>query len=96
MPPMPPVLVFAFVAGLLTIVAPCTLPVVPFVLGTGTTGRRRRPLGIALGFGATFVLVAVLLASLLAAAGLTTSQLRVTRSRSARRSASSGRRAPGR
>ncbi len=33
---MPLVLTFAFIAGLLTIVAPCTLPVVPLVLGVGS------------------------------------------------------------
>ncbi len=77
MPPLLPVLAFAFVAGLLTIIAPCTLPVVPLVLGASSGGSLRRPLGIVLGFGTTFVLVAAVLASFLSAAGLTTSHLRV-------------------
>ena len=71
------VVAFAFVAGLLTILAPCTLPVVPLVLGAGSAGSGRRLLGILVGFGASFVLLSVLLASLLDAAGLTTSQLRL-------------------
>jgi cytochrome c biogenesis protein CcdA/thiol-disulfide isomerase/thioredoxin len=70
------VLGFAFVAGVLTILAPCTLPVVPLVFGTAATGGRRRTLGILIGFGLTFVLAAVVLASALAAAGLTTDRLR--------------------
>ncbi len=74
---MLPVLAFAFVAGVLTILAPCTLPVVPLVLGVGSSGNGRRPLGIVVGFGASFLLVAILLASVLDAAGLTTSQLRL-------------------
>ncbi len=74
---MLPVLAFAFVAGLLTVLAPCMLPVVPLVLGAGSSGSRRRPFGIVVGFGASFVLIAVLLASVLGAAGLTTSQLRL-------------------
>jgi len=73
---MPLVLTFAFIAGLLTIVAPCTLPVVPLVLGVGSGGSGRRAVGIVLGFGASFVLLSVLLASLLATAGLSTGQLR--------------------
>ena len=70
------VLAFAFVAGVLTILAPCTLPVVPLVFGAAATGGRRRTLGILMGFGLTFVLAAVVLASALASAGLTTDRLR--------------------
>ncbi len=71
------VLGFAFVAGILTILAPCTLPVVPLVLGASSTGGRRRILGIFVGFGGAFVIVTVVLASVLAGAGLTTDRLRV-------------------
>lgn len=66
----------AFVAGLLTIAAPCTLPVVPLVLGSAGGGGARRPVGVVLGFGLTFVLTAVLFAAGLAALGLTTDRLR--------------------
>jgi len=67
----------AFVAGLLTFVAPCTLPVLPLVVGAGAAGGRRRPLGVVVGFGASFVVMSVLLASLLGASGLAAAQLRV-------------------
>lgn len=70
------VLGFAFVAGVLTILAPCTLPVVPLVFGAAATGGRPRTLGILIGFSLTFVLAAVVLAAALAAAGLTTDRLR--------------------
>jgi cytochrome c biogenesis protein CcdA/thiol-disulfide isomerase/thioredoxin len=69
-------LAFAFIAGILTILAPCTLPVVPLVLGASATGGRRRSLGILVGFGGSFVIVTVVLASALASAGLTTAGLR--------------------
>ena len=36
----------AFIAGLFTILAPCTLPVVPLVLGSAAGGGARRPLGV--------------------------------------------------
>ncbi len=71
------VVAFAFIGGMLTILAPCTLPIVPLVLGASSTGGRRRTLGILFGFALTFVAVTVLLASALAAAGLTTDRLRI-------------------
>jgi cytochrome c biogenesis protein CcdA/thiol-disulfide isomerase/thioredoxin len=71
------VLAFAFIAGLLTILAPCTLPVVPLLLGGAAGGGRRRILGIFTGFAATFIAVTVLLSSVLAGAGLTTDRLRL-------------------
>src|SRR5690349_16639774 len=71
------VLAFAFLAGILTILAPCTLPVVPLVLGGAAAGDRRRIAGLFVGFGASFVVVTVLAAALLASLGLTTSILRL-------------------
>ena len=71
------VLGFAFVAGVLTILAPCTLPVVPLVLGTAASGGQRRTTGLVAGFSLTFVATTVVLASALAGAGMTTSGLRV-------------------
>jgi cytochrome c biogenesis protein CcdA/thiol-disulfide isomerase/thioredoxin len=71
------VLSFAFVAGILTILAPCTLPVVPLVLGASATGGRRRSIGVVLGFGSTFIALTVVFAAALAAAGLSTDRLRL-------------------
>lgn len=41
---------FALLAGCLTILAPYTLPVVPFVLGAASGQGRRRVLGVVIGF----------------------------------------------
>jgi cytochrome c-type biogenesis protein len=51
---------FALLAGILTIAAPCTLPVLPILLG-GSVGQtsRSRPAFIALGFVISFAAVAV-------------------------------------
>ncbi|MEO8229040.1 MAG: cytochrome c biogenesis protein CcdA [Chloroflexota bacterium] len=70
-------LVFAFVAGVLTILAPCTLPVVPLVVGSTLVGGHRRVVGVMAGFGLAFVATTVVLASALAALGLTTDLLRL-------------------
>ena len=71
------VLAFAFVAGLLTILAPCTLPVVPLVLGGAAGGGRRRIGAIFVGFGASFLAVTVVFAAALASLGVTTDRLRL-------------------
>jgi cytochrome c biogenesis protein CcdA/thiol-disulfide isomerase/thioredoxin len=71
------VLGLAFVAGVLTILAPCTLPVVPLILGSATGRGRRRVAGLFAGFAASFVAATVLVASVLASAGLTIEPLRL-------------------
>ncbi|HLQ48574.1 MAG TPA: cytochrome c biogenesis protein CcdA [Candidatus Dormibacteraeota bacterium] len=71
------VLAFAFVAGLLTILAPCTLPVVPLVLGGTAGGGRGRIGAIFVGFGASFLAVTVVFAAVLANLGVTTDRLRL-------------------
>ena len=58
------------VAGLATFLSPCVLPMVPVVFASGTAGGRRRPVGIALGLGITFVLATLLASRVLAALGL--------------------------
>ena len=71
------VLGFAFIAGLFTILAPCTLPVVPLLLGGTVGGGRRRISRIFVGFGASFLAVTVVFAAVLANLGVTTDRLRL-------------------
>ncbi|HYR32887.1 MAG TPA: cytochrome c biogenesis CcdA family protein [Burkholderiales bacterium] len=55
-------IVLAFSAGLLTIAAPCVLPMAPIVLGASVAqSSRSRPLFIALGFALAFSVAALLL-----------------------------------
>src|SRR5258708_264653 len=58
-------LVLALLAGGVTIAAPCTLPMLPILLGAsvGQTGKAR-PAFIALGFVASFAAVALLLSGI--------------------------------
>ncbi len=67
---------FAALAGILTVLSPCILPVVPLLVGTTGAADRARAAGVIVGFAAAFVAVTVLFASALAAAGLTTDALR--------------------
>ncbi|HTR70017.1 MAG TPA: cytochrome c biogenesis protein DipZ [Mycobacteriales bacterium] len=56
----PLLLAIGFVAGLLTIVSPCILPVLPAVIASGvTTGGRRRALAVATGLALAFGLAAL-------------------------------------
>jgi cytochrome c biogenesis protein CcdA/thiol-disulfide isomerase/thioredoxin len=69
-------LIFAFIAGLATALAPCILPALPLVLGGGMGGGRRRPIGIGAGLIATFVLATLGLTAALDSLGLSASTLR--------------------
>ena len=61
-------IVFAFVAGLITAVSPCVLPVLPIVLAGGRGRDRRRPFAIIAGLVASFTVSTLFAAWLLDAA----------------------------
>ncbi|WP_204112651.1 cytochrome c biogenesis CcdA family protein [Shimia biformata] len=52
-------LLFAYGAGLLTLINPCVLPVLPIVLATSLQAGRHGPLAIAAGMSLSFVLLGV-------------------------------------
>ncbi len=55
-----------FLAGMLTILLPCILPLIPIVLGVSVAGRHRlRPLAIVIGMVLSFVLVTYALLTVL-------------------------------
>lgn len=47
-------LFFAFLSGLVTILAPCIWPLLPIILSASTTGGHKKPLGITLGIMLSF------------------------------------------
>lgn len=47
-------LLFAFISGLITILAPCIWPLLPIILSSTTSGGHRKPLGITLGIMTSF------------------------------------------
>lgn len=70
-------LVFAFVSGIVTILSPCILPVLPVIL-SGTTGKgKARPYGILTGFVVSFVVFTLALTALVSALGLSPDALRI-------------------
>jgi len=66
----------AFVAGIVTAVSPCVLPVLPIVLAGGATGGKRRPYAIVAGLVASFTVFTLTAAALLSTLGLPDDLLR--------------------
>ncbi|HEX6455769.1 MAG TPA: cytochrome c biogenesis protein DipZ [Solirubrobacterales bacterium] len=69
-------ILFGFVAGALTAVSPCVLPVLPVALSAGATGGRRRPLGIVAGLTVSFTFAVVALVYVISALHLPNELLR--------------------
>ncbi len=67
---------FAFLAGIVTILSPCILPVLPVVLA-GSVGGRSRPFGVITGFVLSFSVFTLILSSLVQALGIPPDALRV-------------------
>ena len=70
-------LLFALLAGILTVAAPCTLPVLPILLGAsiGQTSKAR-PVFVALGFVASFTIVAIVFSAITQIVGIDPNKLR--------------------
>ncbi len=70
-------ILFALLAGILTIGAPCILPLLPILLGSSIGGSKTRPLFIAAGFALTFSVVALTISFLTSKLGIDPNTLRV-------------------
>ena len=64
-------LLFAYGAGLLTLINPCVLPVLPIILASALSTDRRGPLALALGMSVSFVVFGMVVATAGHAIGLT-------------------------
>jgi cytochrome c-type biogenesis protein len=60
----------AFLAGLLSILSPCVLPLVPIVLGAAASEHRLGPAALALGLAISFTAIGLFVATIGFAAGL--------------------------
>lgn len=64
-------LIFAYAAGLLTLINPCVLPVLPIVVATALQAHRHGPAVLALGMSLSFVVLGVTITAFGYALGLT-------------------------
>jgi cytochrome c biogenesis protein CcdA/thiol-disulfide isomerase/thioredoxin len=67
---------FALIAGAVTAISPCVLPVLPALLSAAGAGGRRRPTGVVAGLTATFFVTIVGLASVVNGVGVGDAALR--------------------
>lgn len=67
---------FAFLAGIITVLSPCILPVLPIVLSSSLAGGKKRPFGVVSGFVLSFTLFTLFLTSLVKITGLSANFLR--------------------
>jgi len=63
-------LVLAFVAGTLSILSPCVLPILPIVLGTAASEQKWGPVALAIGLSVSFVAIGMFVATIGYAIGL--------------------------
>jgi cytochrome c biogenesis protein CcdA len=61
----------AFIAGVLTTLSPCVLPILPIVLGAAASESRYGPAALAAGLAASFVVIGLFVATLGYSVGLT-------------------------
>ncbi len=67
---------FAFLAGIATVLSPFVLPVLPAILSTGTKRHRYRPLGVIIGLTVSFTIFTLLLTYLVHSFGFSVHVLR--------------------
>jgi cytochrome c biogenesis protein CcdA/thiol-disulfide isomerase/thioredoxin len=67
---------FAFLSGIVTILSPCILPVLPVVL-SGSVGGKSKPFGVVIGFIASFSFFTLALSSLVQTLAIPANTLRI-------------------
>lgn len=69
-------ILFAFIGGIITVLSPCILPLLPIILSSTVGGGKRRPLGIVAGFIASFTFFTLFLSAIVQATGVPPNTLR--------------------
>lgn len=67
---------FSFIAGLLTTLSPCVLPILPFLLGSALRKNKKAPLYMILGLAVSFVVVGLTISRFGTLLGLDGEQIR--------------------
>ncbi len=69
-------ILFAFIAGLVTILSPCILPILPIVLAGSAAEGKKRPFGIVVGFVGSFTFFTLFLSQIVKIFGVSADSLR--------------------
>lgn len=67
---------FAFLAGIVTVLSPCILPLLPIILSSTTAQDQKRPLGVVTGFVLSFTFFTLFLTSIVQWSGIPADSLR--------------------
>lgn len=73
-------ILFAFIAGVVTVLSPCILPILPIVLSSSVGGEKsgyRRPFGVVIGFVASFTFFTLFLSTIVRVSGISPETLRL-------------------
>jgi cytochrome c biogenesis protein CcdA/thiol-disulfide isomerase/thioredoxin len=68
---------FAFLSGVITILSPCILPLLPILLSGGVSGGRARPFGVITGFVVSFTVFTLTLSAIVRALHIPADALRI-------------------
>src|SRR5258706_1397482 len=68
---------FAFLAGIVTVLSPCILPILPIVLSGAVGEDKRKPFGIILGFILSFTVFTLFLTKIVQLTGIPSNTLRI-------------------
>ena len=69
-------ILFAFIGGIITVLSPCILPLLPIILSSTAGQGKKRPLGIVTGFILSFTFFTLFLSSLVQLTGIPANSLR--------------------
>jgi cytochrome c biogenesis protein CcdA/thiol-disulfide isomerase/thioredoxin len=70
-------ILFSLLSGLVTVLSPCILPVLPIVLSSTLTGGKRRPLGVVTGLIVSFSIFTLAISQIVSLLGISANVLRI-------------------
>ena len=68
---------FAFIAGIVTVLSPCILPLLPIILSSSDSSGKQKPLGVVIGFIASFTFFTLFLSAIVRLSGISSESLRI-------------------
>lgn len=69
-------IIFSFLAGVVTVLSPCILPLLPIILSSADANNKQKPLGVVLGFITSFTFFTLFLSSIIRFSGIPADSLR--------------------
>ncbi len=69
-------ILFAFLAGVVTVLSPCILPLLPIILSSSDASGKQKPFGVVVGFVASFTFFTLFLSTIVRLSGISADSLR--------------------